>query len=197
MTINAYKERQQKINEKLKGLQQENKHDSKKIEQLNADYEKAVSNMDDDEADKLHKQIYDIKRQIDKRTNKISILRDQNNPNLKQAATETIKAYYAEREKQLQEVDNIKKEIEQVREQYFNLCIKLKHINDEHSRIKETARQANKTADHSQLPQQAKSMLLGHSHLVNLSEFEILLQDIQEKMVCCKLKCKSKNNKKA
>lgn len=182
MTINAYKEQQQKINEKVKGLQQENKSDSKKIEQLNAEYEKAVSNMDDDKADKLHKQIYDIKQQIDNRSNKISILQDQNNPNLKQAATETIKAYYAEREKQLQEADNLKKELEQVKEQYFNLCRQLQRINVKHNHTKEAARRARKNANYKELPQQAKVMLLGHAELVNLSEFEILLQDIQEKV---------------
>lgn len=180
--MNAYKEQQQKINEKVKSLQQENKDDSKKMDQLNADYEKAVANMDDDKADKLHKQIYDTKQQIDNRTNKIIILQDQNNPKLKQAATETIKAYYAEREKQLQEADNLKKELEQVKEQYFNLCRKLQRINDKHNRTKEAARRARKNANYKELPQQAKVMLLGHAELVNLSEFEILLQDIHEKV---------------
>lgn len=71
-------------------------------------------------------------------------------------------------------------ELERVREQYFDLCRQLKEINDEHSRTKARASQANKTGDHSQLPQQAKGMLLGNSQLVNFSDFEILLQDIHE-----------------
>ena len=180
MDLKAYSTELKKINDKVEQLQANNKEAINNLNALETEYETAVAKMQDEKADHLHQEMYELEQTINNRKNKINILQNKNNPSLERAATETIKAYYAEREKQLQEADKLIKELEHVRELYFNLCAKLKDINTEHSRMKEKARRANKIADHSQLPQQAKSMLLGNSQLVNLSEFEILLKDIQE-----------------
>lgn len=180
MDLIAYSTELKKINDKVEQLQAKNKEAINNLNALEIEYETAVANMQDEKADHLHQEMYEIEQTINNRKNKINILQNKNNPTLERAATETIKAYYAEREKHLQEADKLIKELERVREQYFDLCGQLKEINDEHSRTKAIASRANKTADHSQLPQQAKGMLLGNSQLVNFSEFEILLQDIHE-----------------
>ncbi|MDY0410131.1 hypothetical protein [Paracerasibacillus soli] len=136
MDLKAYSTELKKINDKIEQLQAKNKEAINNLNALETEYETAVANMQDEKADHLHQKKYEIEQTINNRKNKINILQNKNNPRLERAATETIKAYYAEREKQLQEAVKLVKELERVKEQYFKLCGQLRDINEKHSRIK-------------------------------------------------------------
>ena len=98
MNLKAYSNELKKINEKVEQLQAKNKKVISQLNELETEYETAVANMQDEKADRLHQKMYELERNINNRRNKIDILQNEKNPSLESAATETIKAYYAERE---------------------------------------------------------------------------------------------------
>ncbi|MGJ9460459.1 hypothetical protein [Oceanobacillus sp. CF4.6] len=134
--------------------------------------------MDDAKADKLHKQIYDTKQQINSRNRKMEILKSQDNPNLKDAASETIKAVINERDKHLQQVNDIEGKLAEVKQQYFALCNQLEQNNRSYESVRTTAQYAAKVADWGELPKQVKMQLNDYSKLSRLSDLKILNNEI-------------------
>lgn len=172
---NEYIEAKKKINERIEKLNIENQEDEKKLVELEARYEEAVANLDDNSADGLHDEMFTIRKDISNRKSKVKILQRSDNPVLKAAATNLLKRYAEEAGTMKSESETKIQDVLKKKEEYLAAVAELKTFNAEYSDLRVKMEGIVNQADQSDLPAMVhpKIGVMGGRDLVNLSEFAV------------------------
>lgn len=131
---NKYWAEVEKIEDRCKELEDKNKTDLLQIESLTKQYNEAIIEMDDEKADKLYEDIFQLKKDINNRANKLAVLKNKNpetNSPLRKAANELLDGYIEQKENLKKRAEKAVQEVQKAREAYLKTLATLIPINQE------------------------------------------------------------------
>lgn len=171
-----YLEEKQKIADRIEDLKKANQEDVVKLADLQEKYQAAVTELDDKKADQLHDEIFKIKKDMDNRVNKISILQKPDNPAVKKAANNLMKDYVGQVGDLREKATEKAKSILEIRNDYLAAIAEVNDLNNQHRRLKDSIGDFVGRVDKDVLAElkiHPKLGLMTSQDLINLHDLEI------------------------
>lgn len=125
-----------KIDTRCEELEQENVVDLQKIEDKQKEYTEAVGNFEEEKADKLHDEIFDIKKAVANRNAKLSILRSKDpekNGAVKKAANDLFNSLVEEKKGLKDKAMELAKEAFKAKQAYLEAVSAIVPLNQAYS----------------------------------------------------------------